>query len=257
MKTNILTKGLAIGFLSGAAGSALAFDVTPGTLIELAVGGTPELVEYDFAGNITETLTLGGLLNTGASVAVIGSRVFVSDVGGNVGEVDLNTGNVFGIFASASNEGLGDNATDLLAIDYGSGTASRYTTGGSFLEAHGTIGGITGVDATATTIYVARYDDGSVYSYDYAGSQTGSFATGWGASSLSGLGYDSTSGLVWVATGFGSDHISAYDSGGNLVADWRNNRDWINGLDVVGVPEPATIVVLGIGILVLARRRFR
>jgi len=36
-----------------------------------------------------------------------------------------------------------------------------------------------------------------------------------------------------------------------------NNGDWINGLDVVGVPEPATFVALGIAILSLARRRSR
>jgi hypothetical protein len=239
-------------------GSAVAFDVTQNTLIGLAVGGTPELVEYDFAGTITETLTLNGLPNTGVGVGVIGNRVFVSDVAGNVGEVDLVTGNVFGLFASASNEGLGDNGTDLLAIDYASGVASRYTPAGAPLGAHNTVGGITGVDATASAIYVASYNDGNVYTYDFAGNQMASFVSGHGSGALSGLGYDDVSGWTWVATGFGNDHMTAYDSQGNVMADWRNNRDWINGLDVVAVPEPATLFSLGgCGLLLLFARRKR
>ncbi|HRF60287.1 MAG TPA: PEP-CTERM sorting domain-containing protein [Fimbriimonadaceae bacterium] len=237
-----------------AASSSFAFSVTPGTVVGFDVN-TSSLVEYDFSGSINETLVVTGLPNTNVGVAILGNRVFVGDVAGNVGEVNLGTGAVSGLFSTGLNEALGDNGRELLALNYNSGTVQRFTPGGSLVGSSGTNVGNTGVDGTPNTMYTANYNDGRIYRWDYAGNNLGSFATGLANGSLSGLGYDPVSGFTWVSAGFGDDSIRAYDAAGNQVINFASNKGWINGLDVVPVPEPATMAVFALGLLALRRRK--
>mgnify|MGYP000916828604 CR=1 FL=1 len=243
------------------ASSAFAFDVTNNTLVgfQVATSGAHTLVEYDFAGNIVETLNVTGMADTGVGVAVIGTDVFVSDVRGNVSQVNLTTGAIFNSFTSFSSEGLGDDGTNLLALNYTTGFVERFTTGGSLLQTVPVAAGGTGIDGDATGMWVGMYSNGTIVRYDNAGNVVTTVATGLSSSAVSALGWDATGGVLWVATGFGDDRIRSYDVNGNLLANFSANNPWINGLDVVtdAVPEPATMTVLAVGGLLAARRRRR
>lgn len=243
------------------AGAAHAFNVSANTVLGLSVTHatpTATIVEYDFNGNVQETLTVTGMQDTGIGLAVIGNDVFVGDVSGFVYQVNLTTGAVFNSFQSTANEGLGDDGTNLLALNYTTGNVERFTTAGGSLGSVPVATGGTGIDGDATGFWVGMYGgSGDALRYDNSGNLLTTVTTGLSSSAVSALGWDAGNGALWLATGFGDDQIRAFDVNGNLLANFASGEDWINGLDVVAnpIPEPTTMALLGIGGLLVARKR--
>lgn len=228
-------------------------------------GGTSfTLVEYSPAGAILNTLPLinGGPLGTMDGVAMIGGNVYVTGTGGVVGQVDLNTGNVFNTFAVAGSvESLGDLNGNLMVGNYSNGDINVYTPAGAFVQTISTPNfGMTGVDSDGTNIYVASYNNGNVYTIDLAGNVLSSFPTGAGGSSLSGLGYDSSTNSIWVSTGFNQDDIRQFSLTGTFITSFPTAPyGFIDGLDVVpkAIPEPSTYLMgslVALGAVELRRR---
>jgi hypothetical protein len=268
MKTKTSLCGLMSGLLLLGAGTLTtnaAFTVDQGTIVGID-GNTRQLREYSFSGSLMDTLTISGLPSTPIGVAILGNRVFVGDVVGNVGEVNLVSGSVFNLFNGGGNEAIGDNGANLLTYNYGTGVTREYSTGGVLLNtiplAAGNGG--TGLDAFGSRIFVGLYNgSGDIREYNTSGTLVNTVTTGLPANSVSGLGYDNNNGTFWLSSGFGDDRIRQFSSTGTLLATFSSGSDWINGLDVVSaVPEPSTylagaILLLPFGAQAVRRLRTR
>ncbi len=106
------------------------------------------------------------------------------------------------------------------------------------------------VDPTDATLWVSDKDSGLLYHYSTAGVSLGSFPTGV-SGDFQGLGIGSD-GTLYV-TGIGSSAILRYASDGTLLGSLPIDSPATPfRLTVVPVPEPAALVIAGIGLLGLA-----
>jgi hypothetical protein len=256
----------AIGILGlASAPPVAALTLTPGTILggdAVSPGGTVfTLVQYSQTGTILDTLVLSNAASLGTmdGLTVIGSDVYVVGTSGVVGKVDLTTGAVSNFFnTNASAESLGDLNGNIMVGNYGGNSIDVYTPAGAFLNSitPAVNIGVTGLDSDGTNLYVGSYNDGSIYTLDLAGNVLNSFNSGVGGASISGLGYDSGSNTIWISTGFNQDDIRQYSLTGTLLGSFPANYPFIDGLDVVPIPEPGTLLLVGIGLTAaLACRR--
>lgn len=252
---------LALNLAVTAGASAAPFFIHNGTLVGVNAN-SGQLVEYSFGGQLTESLTLSGGFSTLTGVQVIGSSAYVMGVGGDVSNIDLNTGATTLLFNGSGNEGLGARNGNLLTLNYSTGTVREFTVGGTLINTFAVQQGGTGVDGVGAGFAVGNYGDAKVRIYDASGALISTFATGVNPSEISDLAYDGISNNYWVSTGFGRHDIRSYDASGNLLSSFSvGGNSWINGLDVVEssgnpVPEPASLALFGLaGVFLIKMRR--
>lgn len=116
-------------------------------------------------------------------------------------------------------------------------------------------------DSTNGTLWIARNFGGSdgIDQYTTGGAYLGGFTFGYLGGPGYGLAYDAADDTLWLSGGFGtSGNLYQFDKSGNLlnsvfVAGLAGTN--IMGAEFAAVPEPATLAVLGLGVLALRRRR--
>ena len=259
-----LVGALGAGAVLLLAPAAAALTLVPGTILgedSVGPGGTTAtLVQYSPTGVILDTLALSNLGNFGTvdGVAIVGGDVFVTGTSGVVGQVDLTTGVLFNAFnVGGTPEALGDLNGNLLVGQFGADRVDVFSTSGALLNSINLSApaAVTGLDSDGSVLYVASYNDGAIYSFDLSGGLLGSFSTGLGPSSLSGLGYDGGTNTLWVSSGFNQDRIHQFSVTGTPLASFDAGRPFIDGLDVVPtIPEPATAALSAAGLAALAGR---
>lgn len=241
---------------AAAAGTAWGqISLIPDTIIGANVDrGTLE--QYDFAGNLIATVGLGGSFSTPIGVAVLNGDLYLGGVSGDVGLVDLNTGVVSPVFTAGSGiEALQSAGGEFLHGDWGGDALNRYDAAGNFLGTiPGGFQGNTGVDSDGTRVFRANYNDGNVYVSDLGGNALYSFSTGFGGFSVSDAAFDPRNDTLWVASGFGSDVIAAFDASTGALLTSFSAPGWVNGIEVV-IPAPGSLGLLAAAGLVAVRRR--
>lgn len=248
---------LAVAVLVGmSASGAQAFTLDAGSLLGIDYG-TNTLYAYSTAGAVTQTLALSNLQSNMVGVEVIGSNVFVADVAGGLGQIDLTTGEVTSLFnvGRSGLEGLASINDNLLFLDYSTGHALEYSVAGALLNTFSISASNTGITGYGSGFATVSYNTGAVEFYNGAGVLAGGFSTFIGGAS--GLAYDSTSNSFWVSTGFGGDMIYQYSTEGTLLNGFSVASDQLNGLDFIAsaVPEPGSLALFGAGLAVVACRK--
>ena len=146
-------------------------------------------------------------------------------------------------------QGLAFNSSGYLYVaNYGSGDIIKLISGGrgSFFASAGySIVGL--AFDRSSNLYVSNYYDGTIAKFDLSGNGH-IFASGF--INPCGLAFD-TSGYLYVANQ-GGGTIIKFDSSGNgsIFASGLDQPLWI----ATQVPEPTTILLLGLGALVLRKR---
>lgn len=147
----------------------------------------------------------------------------------------------------------GFDGSSIFMVDWGGNTNGgvyRYNNnygGRTFMfMAHPGDLGIT-YDSGTNTIWTGGYSSGLVQQWSLSGTPMASFS----ASGANALAYDSSNGSLWMSDG---SNLLNYDLNGNLLGLVNSNM-YVLGGEMMAVPEPATLAILGLGILAVARRR--
>lgn len=117
------------------------------------------------------------------------------------------------------------------------------------------IGGDLGItyDSGNNTIWTTNFGSGAVTEYSLGGVVVSSFNTGTG--SVAALAYDAGSDSLWMAL---NDRglIAEYDKQGNSITSYQA-PNYVLGGEIAGVPEPATVASIALGLAALCFRRKR
>lgn len=244
-----------------------AMSMTAGTVLggdSVAPGGTTiTLVKYSQStGAILDSLVLNTTavptFGTLGGLTFIGGHVYIAGSNGDIAEVNLSSGALIGpgISTGLPAEGLGNIGNDLLLAS-GGGSVKRYTTAGALVSTITLTGGsgLRGIDSDGTNIFAA-WNTGQIRKFDLAGNLLSNTSTDISGAAMSGLGYDSATGHLWISTGFGDDTIREYtQAGGSPVSFFTAGYPFINGLDVV--PEPTMLSLLALSAIMLHKRRIK
>ncbi|MDQ2986449.1 MAG: PEP-CTERM sorting domain-containing protein [Armatimonadota bacterium] len=186
------------------------------------------------------------------------------DVGAEYTLAGVDTGTRYNFPAGISS--AWDGTTDLVnnyLLDFGTGTV--YQTGLDwssptplFTVGGGNYLGIT-YDFSDDTLWVSGWSQGIVEHRSLGGALLGSFATPF--SSISCLALDDVTGTLWMGTqaqqGTFFQYSKAGASMGSVFIEELVTQNTLGGEFRAVVPEPATLLVVGVGLLALVSRRRR
>jgi len=133
---------------------------------------------------------------------------------------------------------------------------NNYANGQFLFQANGSAaGGDLGItyDSRTNTIWTGTFFTGQVTQWSMGGAMLSSFSIIGGSASA--LAYDSQSDTFWLSNGvFGVGTLLNYDRNGNLLGNFTTG-EYLLGGEFYAVPEPASLLALGLGALALRRRR--
>lgn len=257
LKVTLTAASAVAALLLSAAAAPAQITLTNGDLLAIDYPDGPTLLKYSPTGTLLQSLVLSpGAAGIPTGVVEINGVVYVNGTNSGIGQVDLNTGVVSGVFSFDSIEASGRYGNNLIGVQAFSTAPvlTEYTTAGAVVRTVNltvTSGSNFGLDGDGTRFFVADTD--TVRIFNDSGVQTSAFNTG--LTGLSGLAYDAASDQIIVSSGFGSQIVRRFTTGGATVSSFTPDRN-VNGLAVIGntapavaAPEPATAALLATGLL--------
>ncbi len=210
--------------------------------------------------------TTGPAMTFAADMSWHNGFLFVSDFTstGHVNKYNATTGAYIGQFTADNCKGpdglTWDNSGNLLVSAFGNNSVRKYSSAGAYLGdfvAPG-LGGLAGsLDSrfdSSGNFYVNSWTNGKVKEYSSTGAYIGDFVTGLGTTQGQAIGPD---GLLYVGS-YQNGYIKKYNAlTGQDLGFFANTGGLIrpNNFAFGPVPEPASLIGLGLGLAVFARRR--
>jgi len=249
--------------------SAIGSLLDPGGILAGSYDG-PIIKRYSFDGDEEATLTITGGPSAIKGIAVVSDRLFiVHHSPETVYEVNPDTGHVIARFSVDDEmnypESLGDNGVNLLVVDRNANpdVLHEYSLDGvhvgsltlNYSSSSGNMN-TNGVDSDGSCVFTADNMLNRLVEYDAGGNVVMDIAlpTIPNHSHIGySLGYDWMSDNIFV--GFSDGQIARYSRSGSLLSTFQSAFK-VGGLEITGVPEPATLSLLVMCIpLVIGRRR--
>jgi PEP-CTERM motif len=205
---------------------------------------------------------LGGEYNIAVSGDLRTTGNFNSNLGQQYNLSMVSTGTTY----AGSWEGLYDGTTDgsrNYTIDYGTGDVLSYDRDWqgpvTLFNAGGGFGDYLGITYDGSGgLWISRWNNSIVEHRSMSGALLSSFSAGF--SSITCLAMDYSTGTLWMGTqGNQGTFFQFSTTGTNLQSVFYSNMTTANTLggefDLSPVPEPSSIVVLGLGALAFMRRK--
>lgn len=152
----------------------------------------------------------------------------------------------------------GFNGKNILMVHWGGATDGQvfgydnnYGNGAFMFKARPGDLGIT-FDSATGTIWTSNWFDGQVSQWSMGGALLFSYTAGSG-SSIGALAYDAADDTFWLADN-GSGLMLQYDRSGKIISRMKS-PDYVLGGEMNTVPEPITLIAMGMGLAALARKR--
>ena len=256
----VLVGGLSVSVLLGAASTAHATSFPLSLWLGTDNGGTPVL-NTDRSGTILRSVAVESV---GFAIDVANDTIYF----GTLGSGDITPRNLTTLAPGTPITGPAANQEDMTfdgsmiwRANLSNGTVDRINpangaTIGSFDPGFAPLG----VAWDGTGLWVSEYTAGGlVQRFDPAGTPTGEVFNFLPGKLTGGLAFDTTDDTLWIGT-FG--HVYHYTTTGTQLLDDFNvtaqGGTFVDGLEFQGaIPEPGTLTLVGLGLVIAARLRMR